>query len=54
MRVSGMRISPTADYTVDHMVAKSRDWRLVREHKILHILEFLFPFVAKEIRRRGL
>ena len=133
---SGMRISPTADYTVDHMVPKSRDWRLVyewcnyrlaclpmnrrkdeftdvldpfcieddwfvmdivefrvhpgdsldasrkrtvaatinrlrlndldwcetrrqhvehyREHKMLHILESLFPFVAKEIRRLGL
>ena len=130
---SGMRISPTADYTVDHMVPKSRDWRLVyewcnfrlaclpmnrrkrehtdvldpfcieddwfemdivefpgtsldasgtrnvaatinrlrlndldwcetrrrhvehyREHKMLHIVESLFPFVAKEIRRLGL
>ena len=133
---SGMHISPTADYTVDHMVAKSRDWRLVyewcnyrlaclpmnrrkkeftdvldpfcikddwfvmdivefrvhaaasldpcrkqnvaatitrlglndldwcetrrrhveryRQHGILHIVEDLFPFVAKEIRRIGL
>ena len=131
-----MRISPTADYTVDHMVPKSRDWRLVyewcnyrlaclpmnrrkdeftdvldpfcieddwfvmdivefrvhpgtsldesrkqsvaatinrlrlndldwcetrrrhvehyREHKMLHTVEILFPFVAKEIRRLGL
>ena len=28
---SGMRIHPTADFTVDHMVPKSRDWRLVYE-----------------------
>ena len=26
---SGMRIHPTADFTVDHMVPKSSDWRLV-------------------------
>ena len=133
---SGMRIAPTADCTVDHMVSKSTDWRLVyewrnyrlsclrmnrkkreftdvldpfcidddwfvmdvvefrlhpgpsldasrkqsvaatinrlglndldwcetrrqhveyyREHKMLHIVEILFPFVAKEIRRIGL
>ena len=133
---SGMRIHPTADFTVDHMVPKSSDWRLVyewcnyrlaclpmnrrkreftdvldpfcidddwfvmdivefrvhpgssldasrkhsvaatinrlglndldwcetrrqhvehyREHRMLHIVESLFPFVAKEIRRLGL
>ena len=25
-----------------------------RDHKMLHIVEFQFPFVAKEIRRLGL
>ena len=28
---SGMRIEPTADVTVEHMVPKSRNWRLVYE-----------------------
>ena len=28
---SGMRLEPTADVTVDHMVPKSRNWRLVYE-----------------------
>ena len=28
---SGKRIEPTADVTVDHMVPKSRNWRLVYE-----------------------
>ena len=48
--------------TINRLGLNDQDWcetrrqhvELYRQHKMLHIVENLFPFVAKEIRRLGL